>query len=169
MQFTFTQRVSLGPADAFTLVSSFGYTLPKIDQDMIAVTRLPEGADGPVGKGSRWRERFTGPGWRPVVVDSEFVTFDPPRSLQVRFKTRGVSGMISFDFAPAGANTDLTITMQAATSGLGRVLYPVVRRDLVRREARRLATFKRLAEGGDLSVAGMREAGERRPAERRQS
>jgi hypothetical protein len=158
MRFTFIEQVSLTPADAFTLVSNFGYTLPKIDRDMIAVTRLPEGAAGPVGEESRWRERFTGPGRRPVVVDSEFVTFEPPHSLQVRFKTRGVSGLISFSFIPSIRGTELTITIQATTSFAGRLLYPVVRRDLVGREARRLATFKRLAESGDLTVAGMRVA-----------
>ena len=157
MRFNYKARVSLPPADAFTLVASFDYTLPLIDRDMIAVTRLDDG--DAVGKGSRWRERFTGPGRRPVVVDSEFLTFSPPGDLQVRFVTRGMSGAISFSFAAAGrAVTDVTVTMHATTNGIGRLLYPVAWWDLRRREARRLATFRRLAESGELSVAGMREA-----------
>ena len=152
--FEFTDRVGISAEDAFALVAAFDYTLPRIDRDMRSVSRLDP---GPVAARARWREVFTGPGRRPVTVDSEFIEFVPPRSLVVSFATRGVSGTISFLFTPHGERScDVTVTMHATTRGIGRLLYPVARRDLLAREARRLATFKRLAESSEMSVEEMR-------------
>lgn len=148
-----TERINAPAEDVFALVTDFGYTLPKIDRDMIAVEQL---TDGPVGVGTRWRETFRGPGRRPVVMYSEFLIFGSPRRLEAHFSAPGVTGRIAFNCATAGDGTDLEITLRVTPSGPGWLLYPLVRWDTPRREKRRVAMFKRMVESGEMRASELR-------------
>ena len=148
MRFSLTEKIGLPAADTLSLISDLERSLPKIDPDMLEVTKLTEGE---IGVGTEWEERFTGPLRRVTVVRSRVEELRPSEFLRLHFETAGLKGEITFEcVALSPDKTSLTLTMDASPTLFGWLAYPLSRRDVRMRETVRLRNFKRLAESGNL-------------------
>ena len=88
--------------------------------------------EGPSGVGTRWRETTAGVG----TYEAEVVAFEPGRLWVEEADTGQGHARISVAFAPAGAATHLTVTVEIRLRGarrlMGPALAPLIGRQLPR-------------------------------------
>ena len=109
-------------------------------------------SDGLIGVGTKWRETLKVPGPK-IVIDMDTTQVDPGRSFELDIRTRGMRGVGVIACQPNGDRTDLSFTVHATTSGIGWLMYPMVRWDFARREGRRVNAVKRMIESGELKAS----------------
>jgi len=106
------------------------------DRDFRSVEKLTQ---GPIGKGTRFRGDFKGMG----KVEYEYAEFEPIRLIEHAVKWPFGAVRHRFDFQPSGDGTRLAQAITLRPNLLGRLLWPLLLRDLV---GRRLRTVNRLVK-----------------------
>jgi uncharacterized protein YndB with AHSA1/START domain len=100
--------------------------------------------DGPVGKGSRFRQRLEVSGQR-IDAELKVTAYDPPRHAVAATEIRGIDVISTYELRPEGGGTRLTQTVEAKGGGLkGRVLIPVIQPHLEKKLERDLAALQAL-------------------------
>jgi uncharacterized protein YndB with AHSA1/START domain len=104
------------------------------------------GAAGEPAVGSRIHQVIAGPGGRGIPADIEVTAYEP--STRYAFKvTAGPARPVGeFQFAPNGPATDLTFTLDAAMSGIKKLLMSRSVQKSMEAEMASLDTAKRLME-----------------------
>ncbi len=159
LKFELSQQINRPREEVFTIVSSFDYYLQRIDPEVIGITRT---SDGSIGVGTIWHEELKVIFGITIKVVIKCISFDPPRSFSVSWTGPKMSGSTSFEVIPSVEGTDVNMSALVDFYGLGRFLYPIMRIDFPRREARRLSHLKQLIESGVLTVEGARSLQSRR-------
>ena len=110
--FTFSRTVAAPPARVFEVFTDLRNAPGRIK----AILKLDVLTDGPVGKGTRFRETRKMFG-KEATETMEITDFQPGRSYTVRAESCGARYTTMFAFAPAGAGTrvDMTFTIESLT------------------------------------------------------
>jgi carbon monoxide dehydrogenase subunit G len=108
----------------------------------------PLGA-GPVGQGSRFRERTKPPGMREFEQITEFADFDRPGRLRVHVVDgpQPVDG--TWTFAQDGAGTRVSFVAEGDLRGPMRLLEPLVKRAMARQFAGYHRNLRRNVEAAE--------------------
>lgn len=85
---------------------------------------------GPIQQGTRYRGRFKGFG----TVEWEFSEYDRPRGFQHHSKMPFGNMFHTFAFEPVPEGTRLTQTMELKPNIFGKIMWPVMRPRLAKRE-----------------------------------
>jgi len=100
---------------------------------------------GPLGRGSRFRQRLEVSGQR-FPVEMEITEYDPPRAATSRFEVRGIDVVSTYTLSGA---TTLTQSIDASGGGLkGRLLIPMLQPHLERKLETDLARLRDLLSQG---------------------
>jgi uncharacterized protein YndB with AHSA1/START domain len=120
----------------------------KLAEWQTSKTSVEKLTDGPVGKGTRVRERMKQPGGRKVEQVVEFTEFDRPRCL----RTHIVEGPYPVDgtwtFEPEGDGTRVHFVAAGELNGAARMLQPVLKLLIARQFAGYHRNLRRNVEGG---------------------
>jgi uncharacterized protein YndB with AHSA1/START domain len=100
---------------------------------------------GPLGRGSRYRQRLEVSGQR-FTVEMEIAEYDPPHAATSRFEVRGIDVVNAYTLSGA---TTLTQSFEASGGGLkGRLLIPMLKPHLERKLETDLARLRDLLSQG---------------------
>jgi uncharacterized protein YndB with AHSA1/START domain len=104
--------------------------------------------DGPIGRGTRFRQVLTVKGQK-LDVELEVMAYDPPRAAESRFSLQGVAVATVYALTPVGEGTELTQSLDGkATSFKARMLLPVVQPHLEGKVAEDLERLRELLSSG---------------------
>jgi uncharacterized protein YndB with AHSA1/START domain len=104
--------------------------------------------DGPIGRGTRFRQVLTVKGQK-LDVELEVMAYDPPRAAESRFSLQGVDVATVYALTPVGEGTELTQSLDGkATSFKARMLLPVVQPHLEGKVATDLERLRELLSSG---------------------
>ena len=82
--------------------------------------------DSPLRPGAHVKQVLT-IGGSEIVLDLELTRYEPPRAVETKTSTSGITIVITYDLAPNGGGTRLTQTLDGKASSLtARMLIPVV-------------------------------------------
>ena len=147
MQISPGEHIDRPPEDVYRVICDFGYWVPKVDADVVSMTKT---TDGPLGAGAKWLEVLKLPG-STIDVELWINSVDHGKSVDVEFKTRTMKGEATFSFNASGDGTDLVLLAHSTTLPLlGWLMYPMIRMDFRKRETDRVTLVKRMAESGEL-------------------
>jgi uncharacterized protein YndB with AHSA1/START domain len=104
-------------------------------------------AEGPPAVGARIHQVIPGPGGRGIVADIEVTAYEPPR----RYAFKVVAGPVrphgEFRLRPAGATTEVTLSLSADLGGLKKLVLSRPVQKSMNGEVAGLDTAKRVIEG----------------------
>ena len=106
-RFTTTKRIEAPQAAVFQLFTD----MDRAADHLSGVVRLERLTEGPVGKGTRFRETrriFK----KEATEELEITDFDPPRSYTVGCESCGCSYTTTMHFVPNGNVTDVEVEME---------------------------------------------------------
>lgn len=122
------------------------------------ITALEVLTDGPIGKGTRFRETRTMFG-RACTETMEITAFDPPRSYTVEGNSAGCLCRSNISFRPDAGGTavvfDFDTTAQTFMARLMSPLFHLMAPSCRRMLERDLADLKAVAEGGAPAGAAL--------------
>ncbi|MHC4429783.1 MAG: SRPBCC family protein, partial [Planctomycetota bacterium] len=107
-RFTTTKRIEAPQAAVFQLFADMN----RAADHLSGVVRLEKLTDGPVGKGTRFRETrviFK----KEATEELEITDFDPPRSYTVGCESCGCTYSTTMHFVPNGNVTDVEVEMES--------------------------------------------------------
>jgi carbon monoxide dehydrogenase subunit G len=141
-----SRPVAAPPARVFAVVSDLRNAAGRVK----GITKMEVLTDGPVRKGTRFREtrRMFG---REATEEMEITAFDPPRSYTMECKNHGCHYVSEFRCKPDGAGTELEMVFQAHPLNLfakvmGTLMRPFAKK-LVAACSKDLDDLARAAEG----------------------
>lgn len=102
--------------------------------------------DGPVEVGTRFREAVRMLPWYTDEIFSVVTRCEQPYFLEEVFRSRIMSGFLSYEFVPQGEGTRLIQRERLQFAGLLRLFEPLIKRMLLPRIELRLAAIKAILE-----------------------
>lgn len=119
--FRISRTINAPPARVFEAFTDFAHAAERIP----AITKLELLTDGPVRKGTRFRETrvvFK----QQATEELEVTAFDPPRAYGVGCTSCGVRYATTFTFAPVDGGTEVIVELQTeALTTMAKLLSPV--------------------------------------------
>jgi uncharacterized membrane protein len=117
-------------------------------QDQIVSSRVL--TDGPTHAGTEVEEVRSVPGGRQITMRWRVTEHDPQvrRSAFETLESKMMKPSGAIEVAPAGEHSEVTFSMEPKPVGLGRLLAPIMKRDVGRQIERDLAALKRRLEPG---------------------
>jgi uncharacterized protein YndB with AHSA1/START domain len=104
--------------------------------------------DGAMRQGARVRQKLAaGPFGAPVKADMDVVVYDPPSALAFQVTTGPLRPRVQFGFAPAGAATEVSFSIEAPLTGMKKAVMGRAAEKSMAGEAAALDNAKRLLEG----------------------
>ena len=140
-RFAHTLSVSAPPATIFAIVDDFTQTPLWLSR----CTGIDKVDDGPNDVGTQLRYHYFD-GRRRGTMDGEVIARERDRHFAMRFTDRLMDVTVDFVSASDGVGTTLTHTIVIATKGVGKLLTPVVRRDLPKQTLDAMTRLKAMAE-----------------------
>ena len=143
--YSHTETVNASPAAVFAILDD----VTRAPEWLKRCTRLDNLSGGPTAVGTRLKYHYKD-GRRTGVMDGAVVAREQDRKLTNRFTDTMMDVTVDFDVAPGPMpqQTTLTHTITIDTKGFGKVLTPVIRRQLPDQTTGAMAALKRLAESG---------------------
>ena len=121
-RFSLTTRINATPARAFSVFSD----LHNADQRVSGIKKLQVLTDGPIGKGTRFRETRTMFG-KDHTEEMEIIDFQPDRSYTVFCSSCGAESSCKFQFRPEGAATVVEMEMLCKpVSFMAKLMSPLM-------------------------------------------
>lgn len=102
------QLIQASPERVFEVFADIPGTGARIS----AITRIEMLSDGPIGKGTRWRETRVMFG-REAIEEMWISEFDPPRGYSVEANSHGAKYLTRYAFFPEGAGTRVVMEFGA--------------------------------------------------------
>jgi uncharacterized protein YndB with AHSA1/START domain len=103
--------------------------------------------DGAMGKGARVHQKLAaGPFGMAVKADMDVVVFEPPKALAFQVITGPLKPRVEFRFAPVGAGTEVSFSIEASLSGLKKAVMGKMAEKNMAGEAAALDNAKRILE-----------------------
>ncbi|MEZ5977585.1 MAG: SRPBCC family protein [Planctomycetota bacterium] len=125
------ERTIAAPPEKVFAASSSVHTWADV---VPAITKVEVLTEGPVGKGTRFRETRTMFG-RPATEEMEFLEFDPPRGYTLGAESHGCRYRTRFDVVPDGANTRLVMRFEAEPLTVFAKVMSVLMRPMMKKMA----------------------------------
>ena len=143
--YSHTETVNASPAAVFAILDD----VTRAPEWLKRCTQLDKLSEGPTSVGTRLKYHYKD-GSRTGVMDGSVVAREQDRKLTNRFTDKLMDVTVDFDVAPGATpdQTTLTHTISIDTKGLGKVLTPMIRRQLPGQTTGAMAELKRLAESG---------------------
>lgn len=118
---TFTRHIKADPRRVFEVLSDFRTA----DQRVSGIKKLEVLTDGPIRKGTRFRETRVMFG-REATEEMEVADFQPDRSYTVSCNSCGAVWSSTFRFVPEAGGTRLEVSMECrAVSFLAKLMKPL--------------------------------------------
>lgn len=133
---------------AFRLLTRWETFLDRVDEDVVSITRTPE---GPVGPGTVFAETLRAPVGK-LAMRATVTTVDAPHRMDFDLAGPGVGGHGFLSFTSEGDATRFRVFIEAKPHGAGWLLLPMLRMDLPRRERKRLARLREMVAAGELAA-----------------
>ena len=140
-RFAHTLSVSAPPSAIFAIVDDVSQT-PTWLSRCTAIEKLDP---GPNDVGTRLRYHYAD-GRRTGVMDGQIIAREPDRHFAMKFSDRMMDVTVDFVAASDGVGTTLTHSVDIAPQGFGRLVAPLIRRQLPKQTIDAMTTLKRLAE-----------------------
>ncbi|MEI2820826.1 MAG: SRPBCC family protein [Marmoricola sp.] len=143
--YSHTETVNAAPESIFAVLEDVART----PEWLARCTQLDKLSDGPVGVGTKLRYHYT-QGRQSGVMDGEVVAFAANQRLTNKFTDSMMNVSVDFALAPgeAAGTTSLTHTIDIEAKGfLGKLLTPVISRQLPDQTKGAMAALKALVEG----------------------
>lgn len=103
--------------------------------------------DGAIAEGARVRQKLAaGPLGSTVQADMDVVTYEPPTALAFEVVTGPLRPRVAFTFASSAAGTEVHFSIEAAITGLKKVMMGRMAERSMQSEAAALDNAKRLLE-----------------------
>ncbi len=119
--FSVTKRIPGTSEEVFALFAD----IENAPQRVTSITKLQKLTDGPVGKGTRFRETRVFMN-REATEEMEFTAFEPPGSYTVYCEAHGCRFSSVFEFIQDGDFTDVKVTFDVeATALMAKMMSPV--------------------------------------------
>jgi uncharacterized protein YndB with AHSA1/START domain len=115
---------------------------PAWHTDILEVRKTPEGS---IGMGTTWRLRIK-PFMGVSESTSEVVAFEPNRKEVLRGATGPMEATLTYLFEPANGGTKFTRRVQIKVSGMMRLMQPLMRLMVPKRNAGFLRNLKGILE-----------------------
>ena len=128
MRFEITHHLPVPPEKVFEYAIDIDRLADRV-QGIVSCEKL---TDGPVGLGTRFREKrimFK----REATETMEFYVFDPPRAYSVSADSHGCRYLTEFTFTAAGDGTDVHVAFQAEPYKLGSKILGFIFRPMMKR------------------------------------
>jgi len=147
-RFTFSTHIAAPPERVFEKSTDFEHA----PEFLSGVERTEVVTDGPVAKGTTWRETRVMFG-KEHTETLEVADFNPPKSLRIGCDSCGVIWDSEFRFTPekGGTRVDLVMEGKAQTFWarvMGAVMMPMMARSIKKAIEQDLADIKCVCEGG---------------------
>jgi uncharacterized membrane protein len=102
---------------------------------------------GPMEKGAHVHQKLTaGPLGATVTADMDVVVYEPPRALGFQVTTGPLRPRVDFAFAPTGAGTEVSFSIEAALTGVKKAVMGKMAQKNMADEAAALDNAKRVLE-----------------------
>ena len=109
------------------------------------IVRLEKITDGPVGKGTKFRETRR-MGKKEHTVTLEITEFDEGRRYAGTVEEMGIRGTYTYEFEPRGSETEVSLTAEISGRGMAKLMVPLAKRAMVKIDGDQLARLKRAVE-----------------------
>ncbi len=116
--------------------------IPKWDPDLLKVAKTSQ---GPIGKGSTFHLDIK-PFMGETQGSGEVVAYEPDRRIELQFVMGKLKPHVFHLFEPAGSGTRFTRRVVMQPSGFMRLMTPLMRSMMRKKNVQYLATLKRLLE-----------------------
>ena len=140
-RFAHTLSVSASPATIFAILEDFTQTASWLAR-CTGIDRLDA---APNDVGTRLRYHYDD-GRHRATMDGEVIAREPDRHFAMKCGDRLMDVTVDFVSASDGVGTTLTHTISIAPKGVGKLLTPMIRRDLPQRTRATVTGLKALAE-----------------------
>jgi uncharacterized protein YndB with AHSA1/START domain len=139
--FSHTLSVTAPPAAIFAIVDDFTKT-PRWLARCTGIDKLDQGVND---VGTRLRYHYAD-GRRRGTMDGQVVAREPDRHFAMRFTDRMMDVTVDFVAAFDGVGSTLTHRVDIAPKGFGKLLTPLIRRDLPNQTMDAMTKLKAMAE-----------------------
>lgn len=102
-------------------------------------------SDGPIGTGTTWHQRIK-PFMGVSEATAEVVAFEPHRMEVLRGVAGPMQPTLTYLFEPADGRTTFTRRVEIEVSGMMRLMQPIMRMMMAKRNAGFVANLKRVLE-----------------------
>jgi carbon monoxide dehydrogenase subunit G len=139
--FAHTLSVSTPPSALFALFEDFS----RVPLWLSRCTGIDKLDEGPNDVGTRLKYHYVD-GRRSGTMDGQIVAREPDRHFAMKFTDRMMDVTVDFVSASDGVGTTLTHTVDISTKGVGKLLTPLIRRDLPKQTMDAMTKLKAMAE-----------------------
>ena len=140
-RFAHTLSVSAPPAAIFAIVDDFSKTPLWLSR----CTGIDKLSDGPNDVGTALKYHYDD-GRRSGTMDGQIIAREPDRHFAMKFTDTMMDVTVDFVAASDGVGTTLTHSIDIATKGFGRLLTPLIRRQLPKQTMDAMTKLKAMAE-----------------------
>jgi len=139
--FSHTLSVTAPPAAIFAIVDDFNKT-PQWLSRCTGIDKLDPGVND---VGTKLKYHYAD-GRRRGTMDGQVVAREPDRHFAMKFTDRMMDVTVDFVAASDGVGSTLTHTIDIAPKGFGKLLTPLIRRDLPKQTMDAMTRLKAMAE-----------------------
>ncbi|NYG06901.1 carbon monoxide dehydrogenase subunit G [Phycicoccus badiiscoriae] len=140
-QFSHTLSVSAPPSTIFAIVDDFTKT-PQWLSRCTGIDKLSEGAND---VGTQLKYHYDD-GRRSGTMDGQIIAREPDRHFAMKFTDKMMDVTVDFVAASDGVGSTLTHSIDIATKGFGKLLTPLIKRDLPKQTMDAMTKLKAMAE-----------------------
>jgi hypothetical protein len=126
--------------------------IPGTGAQISAITRIEMLSEGPIGKGTRWRETRIMFG-REAVEEMWITEFEPPRGYSAAAESHGSKYLTRYEFLPEGAGTRVVLNFGAEGQTffaklMGKLLFSVMVKSVREALKKDMVELKQICEAG---------------------
>jgi carbon monoxide dehydrogenase subunit G len=139
--FELTEWIARPPEELFQFLTD-PQNVSRVSPNIQSLEQLTQ---GPVGKGTRYRETRLVNG-KPARADLEVTEYEPPRTYAMRNETEGIATVYRYTFLPENNGTRVRLNAEVNGSGLKKMMAPLVAGILKKEDGDHLQRLKTLLE-----------------------
>ena len=145
-QFSHTLSVSAPPSAIFAIVDDFTKT-PQWLSRCTGIDKLSEGAND---VGTQLKYHYDD-GRRSGTMDGQIIAREPDRHFAMKFTDKMMDVTVDFVAASDGVGTTLTHTIDIGTKGFGKLLSPLIKRQLPQQTLDAMTKLKSMSEAAQAA------------------
>lgn len=141
--FELSERIAFPPKEVFDFVTDPN-NAPKVVSSVKGMVKL---TDGPIGKGTRYRETRLMNG-KEQTAELEVVVFQPYEQYAVKNELQGFETTYTYHFASENNGTRIKLVCEVKAGGLKKMAAPMVVSILKKEDGDHLQRLKKAMENG---------------------